>query len=69
MDPAAQWLLGPKRATKLTKVVQALDDVNLASHILQMVPRNWQEQYKLMGGTVSQSVYKLLEVLEHIEKA
>ena len=27
-----------KRATKLTKVVQAFDDVDLASHILQMVP-------------------------------
>ncbi len=30
-----------EHATKLTKVVQAFDDVDLASHILQMIPRNW----------------------------
>ena len=34
-----------------------------------MVPRNWQDQYKLMGSTVTQSVRKLLEVLECIKKA
>jgi hypothetical protein len=34
-----------------------------------MVPRNWQNQYKLMGATVPQSVHKLLEALEHIYKA
>jgi hypothetical protein len=44
-------------------------DTNLASHILRMVPRNWQEQYELSGAMVPQSVRELLEVLEHIEKA
>ena len=34
-----------------------------------MVPRNWQDQYELMGSTVPQIVCKLLEVLECIEKA
>jgi hypothetical protein len=58
-----------KRTTKLPKVVEPFDDVDLASHILRMVPRHWQDQYKLMGATVPQSVRKLLEVLEHIEKA
>ncbi len=58
-----------EHATKLTKVVQAFDNVHLASHILRMVPRNWQDQYKLTGGTVPQSVCKLLEVLERIEKS
>ena len=58
-----------ERATKLTKVVQAFDDADLASHILRMVPRHWQDQYELTGGTVPQSVRKLLEALERIEKA
>ncbi len=58
-----------EHATKLTKVVQAFDDVDLASHILRMVPRNWQDQYKLTVGSVPQSVCKLLEALESIEKA
>ncbi len=58
-----------KHATKLTKVVQAFDDVDLASHILQMVPRNWQDQYKLTVRSVPQSVRKLLEALECIKKA
>ena len=33
-----------EHATKLTKVVQSFDDADLASHILRMVPRNWQDQ-------------------------
>ena len=33
-----------------------------------MVPRHWQDQYKLTGATVPQSVCKLLEALERIEK-
>ena len=33
-----------------------------------MVPRNWQDQYKLTGDTVSQSVCKLLEALERTKK-
>jgi hypothetical protein len=55
--------------TKLTKVVEPFDDADLASHILRMVPKHWQDQYKLTGGTVPQSVRKLLKVLERIKKA
>ncbi len=33
-----------------------------------MVPRNWQDQYELTGATVPQSIRKLLEALERIEK-
>ena len=58
-----------KQATKLTKAIQAFDDVDLASHILRMVPRQWQDQYELTGNTVLQSVQKLLKALERIEKA
>eukprot|EP00804_Cyclotella_cryptica_P025223 CCRYP_010333-RA/>CCRYP_010333-RA protein AED:0.55 eAED:1.00 QI:0/-1/0/1/-1/1/1/0/142 len=57
------------RATKLTTAVKLFDDPDLASHILRMVPRNWQDQYELSGATVPQSVRKLLEALESIEKA
>ena len=57
-----------ERATKLTKEVEPFDDADLASHILRMVPKHWQDQYKLMGDTVPQSICKLLEVLEHIER-
>ena len=35
----------------------------------RIVPKHWQDQYKPMGGTVPHSVCKLLNVLEHIEKA
>ena len=58
-----------ERATKLTKVVEPFNDADLASHILRMVPKHWQDQYKHTGGTVPQSVRKLLKVLEHIKKA
>ena len=34
-----------------------------------MVPRNWQDQYKLTGATVPQSICKFLEALECIKKA
>ena len=54
---------------KLTKVMKPFDDVDLVSHILKMVPRHWQDQYKLTGATVPQSVRKLLEALKRIEKA
>ncbi len=50
-----------EHATKLTKVVQAFDNADLASHILRMVPRHWQDQYELTGGMVPQNVCKLLE--------
>jgi hypothetical protein len=49
--------------------MEPFDDADLASHILRMVPKHWQDQYKLMGGNVPQSVCKLLKVLERIEKA
>ena len=58
-----------EHATKLTKVVELFDDADLASHILRMVLKHWQDQYKLTGGTVPQSVCKLLKTLECIEKA
>ena len=58
-----------ERATKLTKEVELFDDADLASHILRMVPKHWQDQYELTGSTVPQSVCKLLKVLERIKKA
>ena len=57
------------RATKLISEVKPLDDFDLASIILRMVPTNWQDQYKLSGATVPQSIQKLLESLECIKKA
>ncbi len=53
----------------MTKEVKPFDDTDIASHILQMVPRNWQDQYELTGATIPQSVCKLLEMLKRIEKA
>jgi hypothetical protein len=49
--------------------VAPFNDADLASHILRMVPKHWQDQYKLTGTTVPQSIRKLLEALECIEKA
>ncbi len=46
-----------------------MNDADLASHILMMVSRQWQDQYKLTGSTVPQFVRKLLKALEHIKKA
>ncbi len=43
--------------------------MDLASHILRMVPWNWQNQYELSGATVPKSVKELLEALKLIEKA
>jgi hypothetical protein len=57
------------KANKSMKVVGSFVDMDLASHILWMVPRNWQDQYELSGLLVPQSVRKLLDVLERIEKA
>ena len=31
-------------ATKLTKVMKLFDDANIASHILQTIPRYWQDR-------------------------
>ena len=58
-----------EHATKLTKVVEPFNDADLASHILRMAPKHWQDQYKCTGSTLRQSVCKLLKVLEHIEMA
>jgi hypothetical protein len=57
------------KAAKSTKVVGPFDDPDLASHILRMVPRNWQDQYELTGATVPQSVRELLEALQRIKRA
>ena len=57
------------KANKSTKVVGSFDDMDLASHILRMVPRNWQDQYELSGALVPQSARNLLDVLECIKKA
>jgi hypothetical protein len=51
------------------KIIEPFDNANLASHIIRMVPKNLQDQYKLSGATVPKSVWKLLEPLGHIEKA
>jgi hypothetical protein len=45
-----------------------LDDVDLVSDILRMVPRNRQDQYELSGAHIPQSVWKLLEKPKCIEK-
>eukprot|EP00804_Cyclotella_cryptica_P016279 CCRYP_005743-RA/>CCRYP_005743-RA protein AED:0.85 eAED:1.00 QI:0/0/0/0.66/1/1/3/0/377 len=55
------------KAAKSTKVCGPFDDADLASHILRMVPRNWQDQYELSGALVPQSGTS--QVLERIEKA
>ena len=57
------------KVAKSTKVVGPFDDPDLASHILRMVPWNWQDQYELTGATVPQSIRELLEALECIERA
>jgi hypothetical protein len=63
------YLFYSLKAAKSTKVCGPFDDANLASHILRMVPQNWQDQYELSGALVPQSVRELLEVLECIKKA
>ena len=52
-------------ASKSIKITGPFDDADLASHILRIVPRNWQDQCKLSGATVPR---KLFEALENIEK-
>lgn len=56
-------------ATKLTKVLKPFNDVDLVSHILRMVSRHWHDQYELIRMMVTQSMWKLLEVLECNEKS
>ena len=38
-----------KHATKLTKVMELFNEMDLASHILRMVPKHWQDQYGSWG--------------------
>jgi hypothetical protein len=57
------------RGAKSTKVVRFFDDPDLASHILRMVPWNWQDQCELTGAMVPQSIRELLEALERNERA
>jgi hypothetical protein len=54
--------------TKLAKILEPFNDIDLASHILRIVPWHWQGQYELTRAIVPQSVHKLLEVLEHIQR-
>jgi hypothetical protein len=56
-----------KHATKLTKVIEPFNDADLTSQILRLVPKHWQDKYKLTGDTVPKSIHKLLEALEHIK--
>ena len=49
--------------------MEPFDDADLVSHILRMVPKHWQDQYKLTGSTVPLSVHKLFAALEQMEKA
>ena len=46
------------------KVAGPFDDHDLASHILRMVSRNWQDQCELSGATVPQSIRELLETFD-----
>ena len=56
------------RSSKSMKTIGSFDDADLANHILRMVPRNWQDHYKLSEATFPQIVRKLLEALECIKK-
>ncbi len=58
-------LLYSLKAAKSMKVCGSFDDAYLASHILRMVPWNWQDQYEFSGALVPQSVREHLEVLEY----
>jgi hypothetical protein len=57
------------KAVKSTKVTGPFDAPDLASHILRMVPWNWQDQNKLTEAMVPQSIWEILEALECIDKA
>ena len=37
------------RVTQSIMIIGPFDDADLASHIIRMVPRTWQDQYKLRG--------------------
>ena len=56
-------------ASKSTMIIGPFDYADLASHILRMVPKNWQDRNELSGATCPQSVRKLLEALEFLKKA
>ena len=57
-----------EHATKLTMVVQAFDDADLASHILQMVHRTGKTSMNSQAA-LCHRVFASLEALEHIKKA
>jgi hypothetical protein len=61
-------LYDTSKAAKSTKVVGPFHGTEEASHILWMIPRNCQDQYKLGGAMVLQSARELLDALEHIKK-
>jgi hypothetical protein len=56
------------RATAATKPVQSFDETELSNLLLHMYPEYWQDQYDLTQGSLSQSVRKLLGILENVKK-
>ena len=55
------------KANLATKLVMPLKDANLATHLLQICPVKWQQQYDLMENSTPVSTRALLLVLENIE--
>jgi hypothetical protein len=79
MSKTAQWLpLVPTvylpctydspRATTLTKPIVAYDKAELASLLISMCPKSWQDQHDFNQEALPTSVKNLLVVLENIEK-
>ena len=56
------------RATPATKIVKPFDEAELANILLRHCPTSWQDQYNLNQETIPQDSWKLLLVLENIEK-
>jgi hypothetical protein len=56
------------RATPATKIVEPFDEAELANILLRHCPTSWQDQYNLNQETIPQDSWKLLLVLENIEK-
>ena len=56
------------RATPATKIVEPFDEAELANILLRHCPTGWQDQYNLNQETIPQDSWKLLLVLEKIEK-
>jgi hypothetical protein len=55
-------------ATAATKPIQAFNEAELATLLLRLCPKSWQDQYNLMQDSLPQSIRKLLGILENIEK-